>query len=118
MSKSGIFALDSGHVIGLETQRQWSERRDRAHHSSHFRGERRKDIDVTSCFAPLLCWVLSQWQPGEKKLALAMDATTLGQRFTVLAKACFRSRLCHSALPGKLSKQHLRARAVGATNNP
>lgn len=49
------------------------------------KGNRRKDIDVTSCFAPLLCWVLSQWQPGEKKLALAMDATTLGQRFTVLA---------------------------------
>lgn len=49
------------------------------------KGNQRKAIDVTSCFAPLLGWVLSQWQPGEKKLALAMDATTLGQRFTVLA---------------------------------
>ena len=49
------------------------------------KGDRRKAIDVTSCFAPLLCWILSQWQPGEKRLALAMDATTLGQKFTVLA---------------------------------
>ena len=40
----------------------------------------------------MLSWILSQWQPGEEKLALAIDATTLGQRFTVLAKACFRSR--------------------------
>ena len=49
------------------------------------KGEKRKAIDVTSCFAPLLSWILSQWQPGENQLALAMDATTLGQRFTVLA---------------------------------
>lgn len=31
-----------------------------------------------------MSWILSQWQSGENKLALAMDATTLGQRFTVL----------------------------------
>ena len=49
------------------------------------KGNKRQAIEVTSCFAPLLSWILSQWQPGEKKLALAMDATTLGQRFTVLA---------------------------------
>ena len=49
------------------------------------KGKKRKAIEVTSCFAPLLGWILSQWQPGEQKLALAIDATTLGQRFTVLA---------------------------------
>jgi hypothetical protein len=49
------------------------------------KGKHRTEIDVTSCFAPLLSWILSQWQPGEEKLALALDATTLGKRFTVLA---------------------------------
>ena len=37
------------------------------------------------CFAPLLGWVLALWPPGERRLALALDATTRGQRFTVLA---------------------------------
>ncbi len=35
------------------------------------KGKKRKAIEVTSCFAPLLGWILSQWQPGEQKLALA-----------------------------------------------
>jgi hypothetical protein len=49
------------------------------------RGKQRLDIDVTTCFAPLLRWVLAWWPPHERRLVLAMDASTLGQRFTVLA---------------------------------
>lgn len=49
------------------------------------RGEKRQTLDVTLCFAPLLGWVLSWWEADEKRLALAMDASTLGQRFTVLS---------------------------------
>jgi hypothetical protein len=37
---------------------------------------------VESCFAPLVAWVLSRWEGNQ--LALAVDATTLGQRFVVL----------------------------------
>ena len=48
------------------------------------RGEQRQELDVTSCFAPLLQWVLSWWEADEKRLALAMDVSTLRQRFTVL----------------------------------
>lgn len=48
-------------------------------------GAQRRELGVTSCFAPLLHWVLRWWAPGERRLALALDATTLGQRFTVLA---------------------------------
>lgn len=40
-------------------------------------------LEVTGCFAPLLRWVLTWWQ-GET-LPLAIDATTLGQRWVVLA---------------------------------
>jgi Transposase DDE domain len=45
-------------------------------------GRHRRQLDVRTCFAPLLRWVLADW-PG-KQLALALDATTLGRRFTTL----------------------------------
>ncbi|MEG3934305.1 endonuclease [Microcoleus sp. T2B6] len=49
-------------------------------------GKCRQELDVTQSFVPLLQWILSLWQDTEnKQLFLAMDATTLGQRFTVLA---------------------------------
>jgi hypothetical protein len=48
------------------------------------RGEQRYEVDVTTCFAPLLQWILEWWGSDEQRLALALDATTLGQRFTVL----------------------------------
>ena len=47
------------------------------------RGADRQEVVVETCFAPLLAWVLSWWEGHQ--LALAMDATTLGQRFVVLA---------------------------------
>ena len=48
------------------------------------RGAKRQELDVTICFAPLVRWILAWWPPTERRLVLAMDATTLGQRFTVL----------------------------------
>jgi hypothetical protein len=46
------------------------------------RGQPRQELAVESCFAPLVAWVLSWWEG--RQLALAVDATTLGQRFVVL----------------------------------
>jgi len=46
-------------------------------------GRRRDQLDVTTCFAPLLAWVLRGWK--STRLALALDATSLGDRFTVLS---------------------------------
>jgi len=47
------------------------------------RGARRQSLVVEDGFVPLLRWVLCHWQGTQ--LALALDATTLGTRFTVLA---------------------------------
>lgn len=47
------------------------------------RGVHRQEVVVETCFVPLLQWVLSWWEGPQ--LALALDATTLGQRFVVLA---------------------------------
>jgi hypothetical protein len=47
------------------------------------RGRGRLAFDPTVCFGPLLAWVTSSW--AERRLALAIDATSLGDRLTVLA---------------------------------
>lgn len=52
--------------------------------ASHKSGDHRRELDVTSCFGPLLGWILQLWAGEEKRLALALDATTLGNRWTVL----------------------------------
>ena len=46
-------------------------------------GRKRRELDVEGCFGPLLAWVLKDWDGDE--LAVALDATTLGERFVVLA---------------------------------
>jgi hypothetical protein len=48
------------------------------------RGEQRHEIEVKACFAPLLRWLLSHWPATHPYLALALDVTTLGDRFSVL----------------------------------
>jgi hypothetical protein len=53
--------------------------------AEHKSGAHRRAVAVETCFAPLLGWVLRWWAPGERRLALALDATTLGDRFVVLA---------------------------------
>lgn len=47
------------------------------------RGARRRALAVEACFAPLLAWIVSAW--SGQHLALALDATTLSDRFVVLA---------------------------------
>ena len=47
------------------------------------RGPQRRDVVVSQCFVPLLRWVLEGY--GGTHLALAIDATSLGDRFVVLA---------------------------------
>jgi Transposase DDE domain len=46
-------------------------------------GARRREVAVEACFAPLLRWALAGY--AGRQLALALDATTLGSRFVVLA---------------------------------
>lgn len=43
----------------------------------------RSEVDVATCFAPLLGWVLAWWH--SPCLALALDATSLGERLMVVS---------------------------------
>jgi hypothetical protein len=45
-------------------------------------GSQRAGLDVTLCWAPWLAWILDGW--SGQQLALALDATSLGDRFVVL----------------------------------
>ncbi len=45
-------------------------------------GKQRAELDVTLCWAPWLTWILEGWKG--QQLAIAADATSLGQRFVVL----------------------------------
>jgi hypothetical protein len=46
-------------------------------------GNNRCELDLATCWAPWLAWVVEGWQ--SKQLALALDATSLSDQFTVLA---------------------------------
>ena len=46
-------------------------------------GLNRREVDVRVCFAPLVRWILLHW-PGQR-VALALDATSLGDRLVILA---------------------------------
>jgi hypothetical protein len=48
------------------------------------RGRGRQEVEVAACFEGLLGWVVSWWRSGERQIVLALDATSLGQVFTVL----------------------------------
>ena len=46
-------------------------------------GHKRQDLDVSTCFVPLLRWIVRLWSGTQ--LALTIDASSLGDRFVVLA---------------------------------
>ena len=76
------YLLDRAETTLREQLRDWY--RPAACKSGAKRGDKRRSLDVPSCFAALLRWVVA-WSPAEcRQLALAMDASTLGQRFTIL----------------------------------
>src|SRR5260370_1227597 len=54
-------------------------------HAGQKSGKKRRELEVSTCFAPLLGWVLRLWQSEERRLPLVMDATSLGNRWTILA---------------------------------
>lgn len=48
-------------------------------------GKQRVDWDVKQSFAPILKWILTLWSSEERRLVLAMDATSLKKLFVVLS---------------------------------
>ncbi len=48
-------------------------------------GKKRCSLDVSSCFAPLMRWVISLLPRNIEQIALALDATNISDKFVVLS---------------------------------
>lgn len=88
LSKScGITTVVSflGQLLGESKGNLRQRLREWCYDAEDKKGERRAELDLGACFAPLLGWIISWWAGEERCLALALDATHLSDRFTVLA---------------------------------
>ena len=73
-----------GLLLGREDNSVRQQLREFTYEGKDKRGNKRQTVAVENCFGGLLGWVLSWWSEGEQRMALAMDATTFKQIFTVL----------------------------------
>lgn len=71
-------------------------------------GVQRRDLDVTAWFAPLLRWALQLPPSDGRTLALAMDASTLGQR-SPSSRSVSSSAVAPSRWPGRSSRPRPKA---------
>ena len=77
------FILQQQEQSVFQRLREWYL--DAAHKSGSKQGKKRRDLDVTTCFAPLLRWIVQRWEPGNQQVVLVLDATSLREQWTVLA---------------------------------
>jgi Transposase DDE domain len=70
-------------VLGRKENTVRQQLREGVYEAAAKRGRQRREVVVRTCFVPLLRWVLAHWDG--RQLALALDATSLGDRFVVLA---------------------------------
>lgn len=75
-------ALFLGLVLGCAWQTVRQRLREWYWDADDKPGLNRREVDVRCCFAPLARWVLARW--SGTRVALAMDATSLGDRLTIL----------------------------------
>jgi hypothetical protein len=85
LNKCGITALSHGlaKIEQVPAERLRQRLREFSYEAEAKRGKKRREVDVQHCFPDLLRSILRGWE-GKKELALAIDAMTLGSRFTVL----------------------------------
>lgn len=74
-----VWATAKGEQIGTARQRL----REWCYPAERKRGSGRQAVEVEPCFPALLAWIVGSW--SGRQVALAMDATTLGDQFVVLA---------------------------------
>ncbi|MFQ5814634.1 MAG: hypothetical protein ACE5I2_15755, partial [Anaerolineae bacterium] len=86
LARSCALSAVSALVAGVLKRKENTVRqrlREWCYEASAKRGAKRQEVRVETCFPLLLGWVVSWWTGTQ--LALALDATTLGDRFVVLA---------------------------------
>jgi len=74
-----------GYVLDKKANTVRQQLREFNYDGADKRGEKRRSVSVERSFGALLGWVLSWWSSDEKRLALALDATSWRDVFVVLA---------------------------------
>jgi hypothetical protein len=94
-------------VLGQREQNVLQRLREWYLDASRKSGKHRNDLDVHTCFGPLLSWIVRLWHDpeGKKRLVLVIDATSLGDRWTVLA-ICVVIDHCAIPVAWKVIKMH------------
>ncbi len=72
-------------LLGQKRQSCFQRLRQWRNEAKAKKGEQRQEVPVAACFAPLLAWILSLWDPTNKQLVLVLDATSVGDLFVVLS---------------------------------
>jgi hypothetical protein len=78
---SALLAL----VLGQQEQAVFQHLREWYLDAKQKSGNKRRDVDVTTCFAPLLRWIVRLWEQETRQMVLVLDATTLGDRWIILS---------------------------------
>ena len=84
------FVLCQGEQTVFQRLREWYL------DAEQYSGNKRRDLEVSTCFAALLGWVLCLWQSDKRQFPLVMDATSLGNRLPDFGGECGHQGLCHS----------------------
>jgi len=74
-----------GGVLGHNSENVKRRLREFTYEAKCKSGDKRQEVDVKRCFAPLLKWVMTKFRGSDHQLVLALDATYLGERFVILA---------------------------------
>jgi hypothetical protein len=84
---AGITQLSALLALVLDQQEQAVFQRLREWYldAKHKSGKKRRELDVTTCFAPLLRWIVRLWGNENRQMVLVLDATTLGERWMILS---------------------------------
>ncbi len=84
---AGITQISALLALVLDQQEQAVFQRLREWYldAKHKSGKKRRDLDVPSCFAPLLRWIVRLWGNENQQMVLVLDATQLRDRWTILS---------------------------------
>jgi len=81
------FLFEDNDELIATKQNSWRQRlREFCYDREDKKGHKRRELNVQSCFPYLVKWIINWWDSNDSnQLAIALDATTLGLKFTILS---------------------------------
>ena len=82
--------VESSEQSLLQRLREW------CYSAEDKKGKKRRDLDVSTCFGPLLEWILAWWPADQPRLALDAGCNDVEETFYGAGDQRRVSGLCHS----------------------